>query len=97
MAERTSTPNPNPDRADRGDPIDRRSSDGAAGAGDMLGGTTTGAGGRLGPDQGIERGGVTLPMSGDGPGDEGQTVPPAEVPMAEVPVEGEDEESGDAG
>ena len=67
--------------ADRGDPIDRRTSDGAAGIGDMLGGTSAGAGGRLGPDQGIERGGVTLPMSGDPDGLEGQTVPMADVPV----------------
>jgi hypothetical protein len=31
-------------------PLDRQEQDGAAGAGDMLGGTSTGAGGRLGPD-----------------------------------------------
>lgn len=82
-------PNREADRADRGDPIDRRTSDGAAGEGDMLGGLSTGAGGRLGPDQGIERGGVTLPTSGDGPAYEGQTVPMAEVPG---PEEGEEEE-----
>jgi hypothetical protein len=82
-------PNPEADRADRGDPIDRRTSDGTAGAGDMLGGLSTGAGGRLGPDQGVERGGVTVPMSGDGPGFEGQTVP-----MGEVPVEVDEENDG---
>ena len=71
--------------ADTGDPIDRRSSDGDAGIGDMLGGTSTGAGGRLGPDQGVEHGGVTVPLSGDGPGFEGQTVP-----MAEIQIDGED-------
>lgn len=87
-------PNSQADRADRGDPIDRRTSDGAAGEGDMLGGLSTGAGGRLGPDQGIERGGVTLPMSGDGPGYEGQTVPMGEVPVAD---EGEDDAGGAAG
>ena len=69
--------------ADRGDPIDRRTSDGAAGVGDMLGGTSTGAGGRLGPDQGVERAGVTLPISGDPDGLEGQTVPMADVPLAD--------------
>ena len=74
-------PNPDAARADRGDPIDRRTSDGAAGVGDMLGGTSTGAGGRLGPDQGIERAGVTLPISGDPDGLEGQTVPVADVPI----------------
>ena len=77
MAERPTNPS-NVD-ADRpvvpGDPIDRRGVDGAAGAGDMLGGLSTGAGGRLGPDQGVEQGGVTVPMSGDVPGFEGQTVP----------------------
>ena len=87
MAERE--PSPRDARVDAGDPIDRRTSDGAAGVGDMLGGLSTGAGGRLGPDQGIDRG-VTSPMSGDEPGFEGQTIP-----MAEVPVE--DDGDGDGG
>ena len=69
--------------ADAGDPIDRRVSDGAAGLGDMLGGLNAGAGSRLGPDQGIEREGVVLPMSGAGPGFEGQTIPMDEVPLAD--------------
>jgi hypothetical protein len=80
MTDQTSPSNPD---ADRGDPIDRRSSDGAAGLGDMLGGASTGAGGRLGPDQGLDRGGVTLPMSGDPDGLEGQTIPMADVPIAD--------------
>ena len=71
--------NPSDVDADRpaapGDAIGRRVSDGAAGTGDMLGGLSTGAGGRLGPDQGVEQGGVTVPMSGDVPGFEGQTIP----------------------
>ena len=66
---------PDPGSADVGDPIDRRVSDGAAGIGDMLGGLSVGAGGRLGPDQGVERGGVTVPMEVDVLGSEGQTVP----------------------
>ena len=81
---------PDPGSADVGDPIDRRISDGAAGIGDMLGGLSAGAGDRLGPDQGVERGGVTLPVSGDAPGFEGQTIP-----IGEVPVE-DDGEAGDA-
>lgn len=85
-------PNPKADRADRGDPIDRTTSDGAAGKGDMLGGLSTGAGGTLGPDEGIEREGVTIPMSGDGPGYEGQTVP-----MDEVPVAGDEAEDASEG
>ena len=76
-------PNTEANRADRGDPIDRRTSDGAAGVGDMLGGPSTGAGGRLGPDQGIGRGGVTVPNPGDGSGFEGQTLPMGEVPVEE--------------
>ena len=88
MAERE--PNPSDARIDAGDPIDRRTSDGAAGVGDMLGGLSTGAGGRIGADQGIERGGVTVPMSGDVPGFEGQSIPIGEVPLEE------DGEGGDA-
>ena len=57
-----------------GDPTDRTQRDGAAGRGDRLGGTGAGAGDRLGSDQGVERGGVTVPMSGEGLGIEGQTV-----------------------
>ena len=71
--------NPSDVDADRpaapGDPIDRRGVDGAAGTGDMLGGLSTGAGGRLGPDHGVDQGGVTVPISGDAPGFEGQTIP----------------------
>ena len=77
MAERQ--PNPSDIDPHVGDPIDRRVSDGAAGVGDMLGGLSTGAGGQLGPDQGVEQGGVTLPMSGDAPGFEGQTIPIGET------------------
>ena len=55
MAERD--PNPNDVAGDRGDPIDRRRSDGDAGIGDMRGGLSTGAGGRLGPDQGASAAG----------------------------------------
>ncbi len=40
-------------------PLDRTGQDGAAGMGDMLGGLSTGAGGRLGPDAAD----VTPPMS----------------------------------
>ncbi len=69
--------------ADVGDPIDRRESDGEAGAGDMLGGLSAGVGDRLGPDQGIERGGVTIPMAGDVPGYKGQTVPAEDADEAE--------------
>ena len=88
MAERD--PNPSDVAGDCGDPIDRRRSDGDAGIGDMLGGTSTGAGGRLGPDQGVEGGGVTIPMSGDVPGFEGQTVP-----MDEAPAEDRGKGGGD--
>ena len=63
-----------PRGADSGDPIDRIRSDGGAGRGDMLGGLSTGAGGRLGPDQGAELASVTVPMSGDAPGFEGLTI-----------------------
>ena len=55
------------DIADTGDPIDRRQFDGEAGRGDMLGGLSAGAGGRLGPDHGAEVGGVTIPMAPDNP------------------------------
>ena len=81
MAEQRINPSDaDPDRPRApGDPIDRRISDGAAGVGDMLGGLSTGAGGRLGPDQGIEQAGVTVPISGDVPGFEGQTIPMGET------------------
>ena len=36
-------------------PLDREGRDGVAGRGDMLGGTSTGAGGRLGPDAAEDR------------------------------------------
>lgn len=60
----------------------------------MLSRTSTGAGGRLGPDHGIERDGVTVPISEEGPTVDGQSVP-----IAEVPVEGvyEDTQGGDVG
>ncbi len=70
MAERQTDPR----GADIGDPIDRIRSDGEAGRGDMLGGLSTGAGGRLGPDQGAELASVPVPMSGDAPGSEGLTI-----------------------
>ena len=51
MDERARDPLADPDRS-VGTPPDRRLRDGAAGAGDMLGGLGAGAGDRLGPDQG---------------------------------------------
>jgi hypothetical protein len=49
---RPTTPDANPVPAG---PLDRRGRDGAAGAGDLLGGLGAGAGDRLGPDSAPER------------------------------------------